>query len=481
MFRLVVIANLTLALGGAFAAYALVNGWSRRCPDHSIHVYPSMPRPEQYQARIIRSYLNTLDDKPGSESGKRKTLQRVAADHNVSVTKLRQFRDGTDAALNKSLITTWAKLLGGDADLDLAEDPLDREWLQCDLVQKSSLANLVAGVVRLEATGVAVFAERSGDHDVGPAVQGPRRLGTGFVDDLVGSVASFAGALLLEEAADINTHLLPPSELHMLDQQLSEVQIEDLLGAALNIKIEASYLDVHYHLRKADLNEFSNGHFYNSRLQSIPGHPSNRARFAPLTLYKCKGVYEKRSNAMEADQVCKIVQDLLRRAQPPSIGIACFNPQQRDLIIERLDELAAEDPEFGRKLAQAKNRREGGCFAGLFVKNLESVPGGRAGSHHQYDVRSRHEGKILPPVRASGRRWRRLAAQRADDAGPGGSALAHVDPRERPPRPAAGAAGGHAGRRMVAVQLSVLRGDAGRAVRRIIDCSSRWRRSTRAW
>src|SRR5439155_17985478 len=115
-----------------------------------------------------------------------------------------------------------------------------------------------------------------------------------------------------------------------IDQQLFEVQqgeIEDLLGAALNVEIEQSYLDVHYRSRNADLIDFSNRNFYNSRLQSIPGHPSNRARFAPLTLYKCKGVYEKRSNPVEADQVCKIVQDLLRRSDPPTIGIACFNLQ----------------------------------------------------------------------------------------------------------------------------------------------------------
>jgi len=63
------------------------------------------------------------------------------------------------------------------------------------------------------------------------------------------------------------------------DQQLFESQqgeIEDLLGAALNIEIEECYLDVHYRSRNSDLIEFSNQHFYGSRLQPIPGHPSNR-------------------------------------------------------------------------------------------------------------------------------------------------------------------------------------------------------------
>ena len=89
------------------------------------------------------------------------------------------------------------------------------------------------------------------------------------------------------------------------DQQLFESQqgeIEDLLAAALNIEIEECYLDVHYRSCNADLIEFSNQHFYNSRLQAIPGHPHNRTRFAPLTLYKVNGTYEKCANVAEAEQ-----------------------------------------------------------------------------------------------------------------------------------------------------------------------------------
>src|SRR6185295_3594918 len=71
------------------------------------------------------------------------------------------------------------------------------------------------------------------------------------------------------------------------DQELFEAhqaEVEDLLGAALGLDIQQCYLDVHYRSRNADLIGFSNEHFYGSRLQAIPGHPSNRSRFAPLTL-----------------------------------------------------------------------------------------------------------------------------------------------------------------------------------------------------
>jgi hypothetical protein len=162
------------------------------------------------------------------------------------------------------------------------------------------------------------------------------------------------------------------------DQQLFEVhqgEIEDLLGAALSIDIQQCYLDVHYRSYNADLIQFSNQQFYSSRLQPIPGHPSNRSRFAPITLYRADGVYEDRTNPKEAEQVCHIVRDLLKRADPPSIGIACFNVTQRDLIVEKLDELAQEDREFAVRLADARTRRGPGSFEGLFVKNLENVQG----------------------------------------------------------------------------------------------------------
>ena len=162
------------------------------------------------------------------------------------------------------------------------------------------------------------------------------------------------------------------------EQQLFEAQqseVEDLLAAALSLDIQQSYLDVHYRSRNSDLIEFSNEQFYGSRLQPIPGHPKNRVRFAPITLYRAAGIYDERTNVAEAEQVCRIVADLLRRAEPPSIGIACFNITQRDLILDKLDELAANDTDFAARLLASRHRVGTGAFEGLFVKNLENVQG----------------------------------------------------------------------------------------------------------
>lgn len=177
----------------------------------------------------------------------------------------------------------------------------------------------------------------------------------------------FESAVAVSEEDEIET-----------DQDLfvkQQGEMEDLLSAALNLEIEEAYLDVHYRSRNADLIAFSNEQFYNSRLQAIPGHPAHRVRYAPLTLYRADGIYQDRANRIEADRVCAIVKDLLRRADPPSIGIVSFNIAQRDLIVERLEETAAADPVFSQALAAARERRGGGSFEGLFVKNLENVQG----------------------------------------------------------------------------------------------------------
>jgi hypothetical protein len=162
------------------------------------------------------------------------------------------------------------------------------------------------------------------------------------------------------------------------DQELFEEQqseVEDLLKAALNLSIEQAHLDVHYRSQNADLIGFSNGHFYEARLQAVPAHPKNQATHPPLRLVHAGGTYDKRANLVEARKVLAIVRDLLAQPEPPSIGIACFNLTQRDCINEVLDDAGASDTEFGARLAAARNRRGRASFEGLFVKNLENVQG----------------------------------------------------------------------------------------------------------
>lgn len=177
-----------------------------------------------------------------------------------------------------------------------------------------------------------------------------------------------------ESAVATSEDMTAETEQELFEAQQSEV--EDLLTAALGSEVmQQSYLDVHYRSRNEDLIGFSNEHFYGSRLQAIPGHPRNRIGSTPVSMHRADGIYDKRRNVIEAEKFCQIVRELLFSPKPPSIGIASFNLTQRDLIVEKLEELAEEDTDFAEKLAIARERRGTGSSESLFVKNLENVQG----------------------------------------------------------------------------------------------------------
>jgi hypothetical protein len=159
----------------------------------------------------------------------------------------------------------------------------------------------------------------------------------------------------------------------VFDEQQSEA--EDLLSAALNLSVAESFLDVHYRSANSDLIEFSNGEYYNGRLQAVPGHPRARSLRAPIELIRADGVYEERANLREAEKAVELVAELLGEENPPSIGIACFNLNQRDAILDALDSRAENDRAFAERLEVARKRRGRDSFEGLFVKNLENVQG----------------------------------------------------------------------------------------------------------
>ncbi len=162
------------------------------------------------------------------------------------------------------------------------------------------------------------------------------------------------------------------------DQAMFETQqagTEDLLAAALNLEVDQCYLDVHYRSANPDLIGYSNEHFYDRRLQAIPTHPARREAMPPVELTRVDGIYQDNGNPAEATRVVAIVAGLLAESAPPSIGIACFNLVQRDLINAALDDAAEADAEFAERLTAARARRGESSFEGLFVKNLENVQG----------------------------------------------------------------------------------------------------------
>lgn len=152
------------------------------------------------------------------------------------------------------------------------------------------------------------------------------------------------------------------------DEQAVLAQSESLLQYATDLKnINKSYLDFHYRSNHPALIDFSNNAFYGGNLISFPAQEVYR----PIEFRAVNGRYETRTNPSEVVEILKIIENEIHPNQTgkyPSVGIATFNINQRNLIIEALNEAADNNPEFANKLQELRAR-------GLFVKNLENIQG----------------------------------------------------------------------------------------------------------
>jgi very-short-patch-repair endonuclease len=93
--------------------------------------------------------------------------------------------------------------------------------------------------------------------------------------------------------------------------------------------------------------------------------------YKPIEFRAINGRYETRTNPEEVAEILKIIENEIHpdhNGKYPSVGIATFNINQRNLITESLNAAAENSPAFANKLQELRER-------GLFVKNLENIQG----------------------------------------------------------------------------------------------------------
>lgn len=148
------------------------------------------------------------------------------------------------------------------------------------------------------------------------------------------------------------------------------LDLESILSEGKESQLPRLLLTWHYRSRDESLIAFSNQHYYEGRLSSFPTPPSTGS--SALELRRVHGVWEggtrgARVNRAEAEAVVAEVRALASADADRSIGVVTFNTQQRDLILDMLEQEAESD----RALAAAMAREE----EPVFVKNLENVQG----------------------------------------------------------------------------------------------------------
>ncbi len=161
------------------------------------------------------------------------------------------------------------------------------------------------------------------------------------------------------------------------DEEEDEVtEAESLLVLSMRV-LSPRYLSWHYRSRYQQLIDFSNHAFYDGNLQ-IAANVQRKFELPPIDFIRCDGVWEERTNSVEAEKVVDIIHWLLSegeiRGKLPSIGVITFNEPQRDLVDDRVEARRTSNEEFDRLYSLA-SRAELDLDERPFVKNIENVQG----------------------------------------------------------------------------------------------------------
>ncbi len=154
------------------------------------------------------------------------------------------------------------------------------------------------------------------------------------------------------------------------DSQLEDLEsiLDDCIGAGL----PWLRLRWHYRSRHESLIAFSNHHYYENNLLTLPSADTAAATDRGVSFRYVGGVYDKgksRTNRQEAEAVvAEVVRRLSRPGSNSSIGVVTLNTEQRTLIEDLLDVARRQNPSLEPHFANSNSD-------GVFIKNLENVQG----------------------------------------------------------------------------------------------------------
>ncbi|MGS2616100.1 DUF4011 domain-containing protein [Micromonospora sp. LZ34] len=225
----------------------------------------------------------------------------------------------------------------------------------CVLVSPASAANfLVSGRQRFD---LVIFDEAS-QIRVAEAVGA---MGRGRAVVVVGDSRQMPPTSIMQA-----THT--PDEPDEGDGPVPE-DLESILSEAVESGLPQRWLSWHYRSHDESLIAFSNRYYYDSKLSSLPSPGAGET--AGITWRRVDGQYDRGATRTNEVEARAILDEIVRRLHDPatagqSIGVVTFNIQQRDLILNLLEE--STDPLLRDQLAATATEP-------IFVKNLENVQG----------------------------------------------------------------------------------------------------------
>lgn len=201
------------------------------------------------------------------------------------------------------------------------------------------------------------------------------------------------------------------------DDDMADIaDLESILSEAVESGLPQVWLSWHYRSKDEALIAFSNEHYYEGNLSSLPSPGFIPDAGVSVTRVDGQFIREQkhpllRTNPVEAEA---IVQSVVKRINNPvtgheSIGVVTFNMPQRNLVLDLLEQ--SDDPLVQKRLQPGPDS--------IFVKNLENVQGDERDVILFSTAFSKHEsGKAMPmnfgPLsRAGGERRLNVAVTRA--------------------------------------------------------------------
>jgi hypothetical protein len=127
-------------------------------------------------------------------------------------------------------------------------------------------------------------------------------------------------------------------------------------------------LNWHYRSRYQKLIDWSNKHFYDGKLQTVPAPDEDSVN--PIRVHQVQGQYVDGRNVIEAQQVVSHVRRMMVENGQESILLVALSTQQADEIEKALSHAAAQDPYFDMLLEQASVSTNG-----VLIRTLEHLQG----------------------------------------------------------------------------------------------------------
>jgi len=139
-----------------------------------------------------------------------------------------------------------------------------------------------------------------------------------------------------------------------------ELETESLLEL-VQLQFKSIRLQAHYRSAHPGLIAFSNRHFYQNRLLTIPDRDLMNSGICPFEYINVNGAWENNMNRPEADKVTSLVWKHFLENPGKSIGVITFNRPQQQLISDLIETCFQEN---SKPLPE-----------NLFIKNIENVQG----------------------------------------------------------------------------------------------------------